>query len=77
MLVVITTLGGIMVVSGMMLPFLIDGLKAFMRAKNTGEKIEAVSQVTAWAGTTILLNVVLYLLVKVIYMVITNFSGVI
>jgi len=77
MLVVITTLGGIMVVSGMMLPFLIDGLKAVRRARNTGEKIEAVSQVMAWAGTTILLNVVLYLLVKVIYMMITGFSRVI
>lgn len=77
MFTVITTLGGIMVVSGLMLPFLIDELKAFRRAGHTGEKVVAVSRATAWAGTIILLNVALYLLVKAVNIMITALSGVI
>jgi hypothetical protein len=66
MVVIIITLGGIMVVSGLMLPFLIDELKAFSRARNTGEKVLAVSRATAWAGGTILLDTAVYLVAKAI-----------
>lgn len=66
MLVVIATLGGILLVNGLMLPLIIDELKDFGSAGTVKEKITAVAYAAAWAGGTILLDTAVYLVAKAI-----------
>lgn len=66
MLIVITTLGGILFINGMMLPLIIDELEDLRSARTVKEKITAVAYAASWSGGTILLDTAVYLLVKAV-----------